>query len=459
MAKLISTNPARNFKKIGEVTISSTKEIKTKVQEAKYAQEDWQNIGIEKRILYLKKVYDAFYKRQQELSEIACSEMGFPIEQQKMFDLGDGFTYFKWYLENTQRILKPEITFENKNEKHTVFFEPTGVAAVIQPWNFPFCQWSWSVVPNLIAGNTVIFKHSEEVPLTGRLIEEIINSCNLPKGVFSEIYGNGEVGKTLINQDIDLITFTGSEKTGKYIYKTAAEKFIKVVLELGGSAPGIVFEDANIDKAVEHIYAVRFTNCGQACDGLKRLIVHKKILKDVVTKLKDIVTSKVIGDPLDAKTDFGPLVSKKQQELISSQVKDAQLKGAKIVIGGKKPKDLQGAFYQPTIITNISKNMRVWKEEVFGPVLPIISFTQDEEAIQLANDTTYGLGSYVYTKDLKRAQHIAEKIKAGMVSINGTNYVYPFNPFGGYKNSGIGREHGRFGLEELSQIKIVSSEK
>lgn len=455
--KLISTNPSDNYSYIGEVEVSELTEIQEKVVLARKAQGEWWVLGMKQRIEFLQKIYDALYQRRREISEIACKEMGFPITQQEMFDLGDGFSYFKWYLENAERILSPEVTFEDDKEIHRVYFEPYGVTAIIQPWNYPFCQWSWSVVPNLLAGNTVVFKHSEEVPLTGKLIEEIVNSTALPKGVFNEVYGDGKIGEMLTDQEIDLISFTGSPRVGQLIYTKAAKKFIKAVLELGGSAPGVIFEDAEIDLAVNHIFGVRFTNNGQACDGLKRLIVHESKFDEVVEKLKKLLESKVIGNPLDTRTDFGPLVAKRQQELLINQVEDAKVKGAKVICGGEVPLDLKGAYFQPTILTDVSTEMRVWQEEVFEPVLPIVPFTTEEEAIKLANDTQYGLGSYLYTKNTERIEKVSRQIKAGMVSVNGANYVYPFNPFGGYKKSGLGREHGKYGLQELCQIKVVSA--
>ena len=459
MKKLISTNPSQNFSKIGGVKVSSSKEISDKVKKAGVMTQKWANTYLKERVTILKNVYKALFKRKDEISKLASTEMGFPIKEQKMFDMGDGFYYFKWYLDNAIKLLSPEVTFQNNKEAHKIYYEPYGVAAVIQPWNFPFCQWSWSVVPNLVAGNTVVFKHSEECPLTGKLLEEIINKTDLPKGVFNEVYGDGKVGEALLEQEIDLICFTGSAKVGKKIYKIASKKFVKVLLELGGSAPGIVFPDADLEESIEHIFAVRFTNNGQACDGLKRLIVHPKISNDVVELLKRTLEEKKIGNPLDENTDFGPLVAKRQQRLVASQVRDAIKKGAKVITVGKIPRKLKGAYFQPTILTNIKRNMRVWKEEVFGPVLPIIPFKSEKEAVELANDTEYGLGGYVYTKDLEKAQRVSSKLKTGMVSINGTNYVHPFNPFGGYNMSGIGREHGKHGLQELTQIKVISSEK
>jgi acyl-CoA reductase-like NAD-dependent aldehyde dehydrogenase len=253
--------------------------------------------------------------------------------------------------------------------------------------------------------------------------------------------------------------FTGSTNTGQKLYKIAAEKFIPILLELGGSAPGIVFDDADIDNAVEAIYWQRYANCGQACDGLKRLIVHETVFDKVVGKLKERLEESVVGDPTNKKTDFGPLAAKRQLNLLESQVKDAVGQGAEVIVGGNRPKKLKGFYYEPTILTNVKTKMKVWQEEVFGPVLPIVSFKSEEQAVSYANDTQYGLGSYVYTKDKKKAERVASRLEAGMVSVNGTNYVLPVNPFGGYKKSGLGREHGKWGLRELCQIKVIASDK
>jgi acyl-CoA reductase-like NAD-dependent aldehyde dehydrogenase len=314
----------------------------------------------------------------------------------------------------------------------------------------------WGVIPNLIAGNTVVFKISEECPLTGKLIEEIMNSGNLPEGVFSEVYGDGRIGQKLAESDVNLIWFTGSTKVGKLLYKIAAEKFIKVILEMGGSSPAVLFEDVDIPDVIPEIYTGRFRNCGQSCNAVKRLIVHESIFDEVVKKLKEETEKKVIGDPSDEKTQLGSLVAKRQLDLLQNQVKDAVDKGAKITTGGKTPDNLKGAFYEPTILTNITKDMRVWKEEVFGPVLPVVPFKTEEEAVELANDTIYGLGSRVYSKDLERARRVASKIDAGTVEINYTSRWMSCNPFGGYKQSGMGREHGMIGFRELCQIKVIS---
>ena len=455
---LISINPATG-EKLGEVKISTDEEIKNKVAEAQSVKLQWKEIGVRKRAEILRKLYNLFEKRKEELAHLVTKEMGMPISQSRSMDVQSGLDYFKWYLENSEKYLSPEITSEDNKSIHTVYYEPIGVAAVIAPWNFPFSNFVWTAIPNMLVGNPVVFKHSEECPLFGKLVDEIVKEANLPNGIFSEIYGDGKVGAKLVEQNIDLICFTGSAVVGKQLYQAAAKKFIKIVLELGGSAPGLVLKDADIDNVLETIYFSRFVNCGQACDALKRLIVDESIVDKLVEKLKKYLESKNVGDPENEETEIGSLVAKRQLDLLKTQVENAVEKGAKIIIGGSSIEGSKGNYYKPTILTNVKPNMRVWKEEVFGPVLPIVTFKTEDEAVKLANDTKYGLGAYVFTRDKNKAKDLASKIDSGMVQINNTSYILPCSPFGGYKESGIGREHGKYGLRELSQIKVVSNEK
>ncbi len=283
--------------------------------------------------------------------------------------------------------------------------------------------------------------------------------AKLPDGVFSEIYGGKEEGEILVNSDINIICFTGSSKTGQKLYEIAANKFIRVFLELGGSAPGIVFEDADIDSFIETIYANRFDNCGQICDGLKRLIVHESKYDEVVEKLTSQLESVKVDDSSDKTTDIGPLVSTKQLEALKAQVEDAVKKGAEVLYEKDLDLNLKGNFYSPTLLTNIHKDMEVWKEDVFGPVLPIVQFKTEEEAINLANDTKYGLVGYVFTKDKEKFKRVAFEVKTGMIQQNNTSYVTPSSPFGGCKISGIRREHGKFGFNDLSELKLIVQEK
>lgn len=458
MTKLISTNPAKNYQPVGSVDVSTPEEIKEKVAAANQAKTGWKELGVNKRIGYLQGIFEKFAEKKEEIISLIIQETGKSLKDARS-EWERYNNAFAWFLENAETSLKEEVTFEDEKSIHKIIYEPLGVAAVIIPWNHPYGMFAWGAVPNLLAGNTVVLKHSEECPLTGKLIEEIINSSSLPKGVFSEVYGDGQVGERLLNEPVNLVWFTGSSATGKKVYQAAANKFIKVVLEMGGSNPGIIFEDAEVDRSIEKLYAKRYLTCGQTCDALKRLLVHESLLDGIVNKLKDKVESKKIGDPEKEETDIGSLVAKRQSDLLDAQVQDAVRKGAKVVTGGKQPEGLKGAYYLPTILTGVTPEMRVWQEETFGPALAVVSFKTEEEAVKLANDTRYGLGALVFTKDKERALRVAGRIQAGTVEVNlATHWLY-CNPFGGYKESGLGREHGKEGFRELCQIKVLSVEK
>ncbi len=455
--KLVSTNPARGYEVVGSVDVSTDEEIRSKVSLANKAETAWKELGVSKRIELLKPVCKEFRLRQKEIASLITNEVGKPVSEAK--SEASGFVEeFEWFLSNAGKALADETTHEDSSSVHKIVYEPMGTAAVITPWNYPFGMAAWGIFPNLIAGNTVVFKTSEECPLTGKFIEEVISRHKLPEGVFSEVYGAGDVGEKLARSNVKLIWFTGSTRVGKLLYRIAAEKFIKVILEMGGSSPCIVFEDADIKETVPLIYSERFGNCGQSCDALKRLIVHESIFDRLISELKKVVESKKVGDPKSSDTDLGSLVAKRQQILLEEQVKDAVDKGARVVTGGHAPK-LNGAFYEPTLLINITKDMRVWKEEVFGPVLPVVPFKTEDEAVALANDTTYGLGSRVISKNTERAKRVASKIEAGTVEVNTASRWISCNPFGGYKNSGMGREHGTVGFRELCQIKVISMSK
>lgn len=458
--KIISLNPSKNFEVIGQINISKNNEIDNKISKAKEAFKKWKDLGFKGRNEYLEKLYLEFKKRKKEIVSMVAREMGFSVSTNSIYDFDMGLRYFRGYLDNVEQWLSTQIIYEDANEIHYQILEPIGVVGISIPWNYPFCNFVWAVIQNLVVGNTIVFKHSENSALTGKLLEDITQSINLPDGVFNEVYGNGsDAGEYLMNSDIDYIYFTGSTAVGKHLYQVAAKNFVPIMLELGGSAAGIVFEDADLNETFESVYINRFINNGQTCDGLKRLIVQNKIFDEVVVCLKKILENKKIGDAENEKTDLGPLVNERQLNRLEDQVQDAISKGAKIVTGGKRPHNLKGAYYEPTILTNIKFDMKVWKEEVFGPVLPIVSFDSLQEAINLANDTIYGLGGYIYTKDKARAFSVANKLKTGNININNSNYNVPNDPFGGYKNSGIGREHGKIGFIELCNKKVIAYKK
>lgn len=453
-ATIISTNPGENYAVLGEVSFSTPAEIAAAVDSARAAFPGWRDMGVAKRVSALRSFPGLVDKYREQIAAIETAEMGKPITEATI-GIDWALNHINWYLDHAEASLAPEITFEDDTQIHEAHYEPWGVAAVIVPWNFPFSNFVLGAFQSLLAGNTVVFKTSEECPLFGQVLDKIFAESGLPKGVFNQVYGDGSVGEMLVNSNIDMIGFTGSTATGQKLYKIAAEKFIPVHLELGGSDAGLVLEDADIDASLEAIYWGKFINCGQICCGLKRLIVHESRFDETVQKLSAFLHSRKVGNPKESDTSFGPLAAKRQLDLLKSQVQDAVQKGAKIVTGGKEPQGLQGAYYEPTLLTGITRDMRVWSEEVFGPVLPVVPFKTEAEAIKLANDTPYGLSGYIFTADPARAKRLALQMETGGVSHNGADKSAPNNPFGGYKFSGMKKTAGKQGFRDCSRLKAV----
>jgi len=452
-----SINPA-NYELLGEVPSSSVDDAKKRVVKAKKFAPIWMKTDISSRLSAVRDFRGKLVACKEELIELQTREVGKPIGE-SAFEFDDSLAYLDWYIENAEKLLAPKITYEDADSVHTLYHEPIGTVAAIIPWNFPICNWIWAIIPNILAGNTIVLKHSEECPLTSKLIDQIVKRSEIPEGVVEHLYGDGTIGEHLARQNPDLIWFTGSTGVGKRLYRIAADSFKKIFLELGGSAPGIVFPDVDLNAVADTIYTGRFYNCGQVCDGLKRLIVHESIAEELCGKLKEVISGKIVGDPLNEVTDLGPLVAERQQKRIVDQLMNATAQGAVILAGGGIPKEFPGAFFEPTLVTNVTSSMRIWQEETFGPLLPVVTFSSDEEAVALANDTRYGLGAYVFSCDTDRARAVASNLASGMVGVNDVGYSIPHNPFGGYKESGIGREHGPYGLYEICQTKIVSINK
>jgi len=457
--KLISTNPSKNYEVIGEVEVSTKKNVEDAAAKARTAFQTWSALSLQERCRILNSFLTVSEKHTEEIAQVMCEEMGRTIVSCRA-NVREGIDYFKAYIDMAETYLSPKITLTNDTEIHRVYREPWGVIAAICPWNYPYQNIAWQCGQALIAGNTIIYKNSEENPLFSKLLEKLISESKIPDGVFNILYGDGKVAQMMIEEDINMISFTGSSKVGQLLARQAAEKFIPIVLELGGSSPAIVFEDVKIDdQLISYISDMRFSNCGQLCDAVKRLLVHKSKFDEVVEKLSKHVSQLKVGEADKEDTDMGPLVAKRQLELIEVQVADAVVKGAKVVLGGKRPDHLKGAYYLPTILTNISKDMRVFTEETFGPVLPVIPFEDEPQAIRMANHTDYGLSAHIFTSDKKRFERVAAQIKAGSIAQNQVAYWNPKNPFGGYKKSGMGRIHGEFGFDDFTQIKLVSEEK
>lgn len=450
-----SSDSGSESEDLGAVTATKETDVDQMIEKAFTAKPGWSRMPLAERIVILKRLGRKLKKYKKPLARLVTAEMGMPLRQ-SLADVDDAIRVWDWYLAHGPEILKPKVIVEGDGRKLVVLREPYGITAVVSPWNFPVSNFVWSCGQNLVAGNLVLYKPSEEIPGVTKLIEQIINEAMLPEGVVTVIYGGGDIGNYLVQQKVDLVCFTGSTVVGKQIYEIGAKKFIKVLLEMGGSAPGIVFKGADLHSTIESIYDNRFTNAGQMCDALKRLLVQEDIANKIIDKLTNLIQQKKVGDPNDMTTDIGALVSWRQLETLEGQVKDAVDKGAEIICGGKRITDLDGPYFEPTLITKITPEMRVWREEVFGPVLPIVVFRTENEAVRLANATEFGLGAYIYAGDGDLAWTVAQQLQTGMVSINGQSYIHPCSPFGGYKQSGMGRIHGIYGFEEVTQVKVIA---
>lgn len=440
MKKLIFYNPT-NGEVIGEIEKTSIKRISALVKNSKDAQIKWANLSILERISYFTKLKNELIKSKRELSELIKTEQGKPLVEAKI-EIDDCIETINYYSKNAENFLRDE-DIDANNKK---VYQPLGVVAVISPWNYPFSTPFWAIIPALISGNSIIFKPSEEVPYTGLKIKELFNKAGFPKGVFEVIFGDKNESEELVKSDIDMVSFTGSVETGKSIMKNSSRKLHKVSLELGGKDPAIVCEDADLGLASEGIVWGAFSNSGQVCTSVERVFVHESVYDKFVSLIIEETRK------LQPEKDFGPVINKKLMNKIESHIKDAKDKKAKIIFGGKR----QGNFYLPTILTNVTNNMKIMQEETFGPVLPIMTFKDLYEAIKLANSTKYGLGASVWTKDEKKGISIAKQIQSGIVWINDVNIPYHNCPWGGVKYSGFGKVLSKEGLLEFVNIKHIN---
>ncbi|MBI4174430.1 MAG: aldehyde dehydrogenase family protein, partial [Candidatus Aenigmarchaeota archaeon] len=359
----------------------------------------------------------------------------------------------EYFSKNAKKFLKDEHV-KTEFQKSYVSFQPLGIVGSVMPWNFPASQIIRFAAPSLAAGNVQIVKPSSTTPNSGGLlIEQLVKDCKFPEDVFQCVIGNPVTGTALVESNIDALSLTGSTEAGIEIAKLAAKDLKKVVLELGGSDPFIVLEDADMDKAAEAAVSGRFMNCGQSCTAAKRIIVMKDISETFTEKFIEKIKSLKAGNPMDPDTDMGPLVNENQRKRIEEQLRASLNEGAKLLLGGKRIEG-KGYFFEPTVIM-ATNEMTACKQEAFGPLAPIITAASEEDAVRIANDTQYGLGASVWTKNLERGEAITRKINAGCVFVNKNVRSDARMPFGGAKKSGIGRELSRYGLIEMTNIKSV----
>ena len=448
-------NPATG-KLIKKVKCSTEKEIDKAVAAARAAQKKWAALPLAQRSKMLEACAKDFVKQKEKIGRIITDEMG------KLYKSAVGETHAVAYgIRETIEQAKTALAVENLQEENLrteLHRTPLGVCAIITPWNFPVSMPESLLSPALIAGNTVVFKPSEMVPLTGKAIFDIFNK-HLPKGVINLVQGADEVGNHLIHSDIDMIAFVGSQAVGKIIMKAAGDKLKRIVLELGGKDPMIVLNDADLEKAANFAVNGSLRNTGQVCVSVERIYVQEKAADKFTTLVANGVKNFKYGSGYDESVHMGPLVSAKQRANVLSQVKDAVKKGAKLIVGGKAPKNNKGFFMEPTLLTNLSHKHRIMNEETFGPVVAIQKVKTEDEAVKLANDSPFGLGATVWTKNKKKGLDIARKIESGMIGVNQGIGAVSGTPWVGVKQSGYGYIGSIDGIRQFTVPRKISYKK
>ncbi len=459
--KTFSTpNPATG-ETFAEVAEADKADIDKAVNAARRAFEgNWSKLSARDRGRMLYKLSQLIEQHAKELAELETADNGKPIKESLYVDLPQVAENFEYFAGWTTKIEGETIPVPGKMFNYTLR-EPVGVCGQIIPWNFPLLMAAWKLAPALAAGNTVVLKPAEQTPVTAMELGQLIQDAGIPDGVVNIVPGFGETAGAALaaHPGIDKIAFTGSTEVGKLIAKAAADNLTKVSLELGGKAPNIVFADADLEQAVNGAMMSIFFNQGQVCCAGSRLFVEERVKEEFLDKLKERAQRVTVGDPMDKATQMGPQVSREQLDRIKSYMDIGREEGATVFAGGESPK-LEGAFqngyfFQPTIFSEVNNKMRVAQEEIFGPVVSVIPFKDEDELIKQANDTIFGLSAGIWTRDIVRAHRFAKEIKAGVVWINTFNMFNAASPFGGYKQSGYGREMGKHALELYTQVKSV----
>jgi aldehyde dehydrogenase (NAD+) len=446
-------NPATE-KPVAVISMGSAGDIDRAVAAAKKAFATYSRTTTEERLALLEKLLAIYKRRYEEMAQTITLELGAPLSMSREQQADVGVGHLQGFIDALKRLHTREVLPNGD----VMLREPIGVCGLITPWNWPINQIALKVVPALATGSTCVLKPSEFTPLNAMLYAEMVHEAGFPAGTFNLVNGDGlNVGAALSkHKDVDMMSFTGSTRAGIAVSKDAAETVKRVTLELGGKSPNIVFEDADLEDRVAGSVLECFNNSGQSCDAPTRLLVQKSVYDKAVEIATRVGKEAKVGDPAKEGSHIGPLVSDVQFGRVQALIEAGIAEGARVLVGGAgKPEGFEtGYFVKPTIFADVNNTMRIAREEVFGPVLAIMPFETEEEAIEIANDTNYGLAAYVQTGDPKRAERVASRLRAGMVHINGGPHRYG-SPFGGYKQSGNGREGGMFGLEDFLEVKTV----
>jgi acyl-CoA reductase-like NAD-dependent aldehyde dehydrogenase len=458
--KIVSLNPATG-EVLREIECAGQGEVFRAVGRASEAQAGWAELGLRRRTALIREFQARLQAKKSEIAAAITREAGKPLAEALVTEVLVVLDAARFLLDNAWGLLRdepvPHGNLATKLKRGWLVREPHGVIGIISPWNYPFSIPATETLAALIAGNAVVLKPSELTPLIALEFASLLHAAGVPKDVFHVVIGEGPTGAALLHSPLDKLVFTGSVATGKRIAAAAAGRLLPVVLELGGKDPMLVLEDADLDVASSAAVWGAFVNAGQACLSVERCYVHRSLYERFVAECAEKAKQLHVGNGMDAETDVGPMIHERQVSLVESHVEDANARGARVLTGGKRLSEVGANFYAPTVLAEVTHEMRVMQEETFGPVLPIMAVADDDEAVRLANDSEYGLAASVWTSDAKRGERLARRIRAGTVMVNDVISCFGISeaPHGGVKSSGFGRTHGRFGLEEMVRLKYV----
>ncbi len=450
------TNPATNDV-IGVIPTGGAVEAKLAVDAAYLAFKTWSKKTAEERYRLLMKWHLLIEENKEEIGRIMTIEQGKPLKE-AIGEVAYANSFISWYAEEGKRIYGETIPASHTNKRLLVRKEPVGVIAAITPWNFPAAMITRKVGPALAAGCTAVIKPANQTPLTALKLVELAHEAGIPNGVLNVVTGkSSEIGDAWLKDSrVTKLTFTGSTEVGKTLMRGAAENVKKISLELGGNAPFIVMPDANLSKAAAGLVQSKFRNAGQTCICTNRIYVHESVEQEFISLFKNELEKLKVGNGLDNGVEIGPLIDQAAIHKVKTLVEDALQKGGEIYYKGSAPSEEQSNFYSPTILVNVKEDMLCMKDEIFGPLAPVATFKTVEEVIERANDSVYGLAAYVYTENLSSAITISEELEYGIVGLNDSLPSVAQAPFGGYKESGLGREGGHYGIEEFLEVKYIS---
>ena len=447
-------NPATG-ETIAHVPSVSEQQVVKAVQAADQALQSWKQTTAKERSILLKKWYQLMIEHQEDLAIILSTEQGKPMTESRG-EILYGASFIEWFAEEAKRTYGDVIPHDKQGRRLLVIRQPVGVVAAITPWNFPNAMITRKVGPALAAGCTVVIKPASETPLSALALVALAEEAGIPKGVINVVTGSArEIGGILTQHPlVRKVSFTGSTAIGKLLMQQCSSTMKKISMELGGNAPFIVFEDADLDKAVEGAIASKFRNSGQTCVCTNRILVQNSIYDTFVEKLAAAVAKLKVAPAFEPGAEQGPLINEKAVEKVQQHIDDATSKGAKVIYGGQRHQ-LGQTFFEPTVLTDVTPDMQVAQDETFGPLAPVFRFTEEAEAIRMANDTEFGLASYIYTQNLSRAWRVSEALEYGMVGINEGLISTEVAPFGGIKESGCGREGSKYGIEDYQELKYL----